>query len=64
MIISMILPLISVLAVSDPNYVFQLCFGLVVLGTQKDNCFVFKSCHWAAAAGFLMDWGELSYVTL
>jgi hypothetical protein len=35
MIISMILPLISVLAVSDPNYVFQLCFGLVVLVHKK-----------------------------
>jgi hypothetical protein len=50
----MTLPLISVLAVSDPNYVFQLCFGLVLV-YKKENCLVFEVCHWIAAERFIMD---------
>jgi len=64
MIISMILSLISVLAVSDPNYAFQLCFGLVVLVYKKTTVLCLGRVTGLQLHKVWLDWGELSYVTL
>jgi hypothetical protein len=46
------LPVINVLAVSDPNYVFQLCFGLVpVYMNQIVLCFGVLDCSCRVANG-------------
>jgi len=52
MIISMILPLISVLDVSDPNYVFQLCFGLVVFVHKKTTVLCLRRVAGLQLQGF------------
>jgi len=52
MIISMILSLISVLAVSDPNYVFQLCFGLVVLVCKRTTVLCLRCVAGLQLQGF------------
>ena len=51
-IISMILSLISVLAVSDPNYVFQLCFGLAELVYKEMSVLCLRSVTGLQLQGF------------